>query len=258
MKQPLLSFLAALRFLTIIPVSWRAESDGRNFADGLFYFPLIGLVIGGLCAFSTGMLGLFLPHTLVVFSGIVMLAGFSGFLHVDGLADTADGLLSSRSREEKLVIMRDSRTGVMGVVAILAVLGGKFAALSALPNGMLLPALLLMPIAGRCAIVISMAMLSYARPEGGLGRLFYSAETMRAAWFCTSFTGVLLCLSVVFSEISWKTAVLLVLVLTATLLLFVRWCRQSLGGATGDTLGAICEISELMTAVSFTIGLNGT
>ncbi|RPH39252.1 MAG: adenosylcobinamide-GDP ribazoletransferase [Desulfobulbaceae bacterium] len=257
MKQPLLPFLAALRFLTIIPVSWRAESDGQYFAGGLFYFPLIGLVIGSLCAFSAGILEVFLPQSLVVFSGIVILAGFSGFLHVDGLADTADGLLSSRSREEKLAIMRDSRTGVMGVVSILVVLGGKFAALSALPHGMLLPALLLMPIAGRCAIVISMAMLSYARPEGGLGRLFYSAQTMRAAWFCTAFSGVLLCLSVVFSAISWKTSVWLVLVLTATLLLFVRWCRQSLGGATGDTLGAICEISELMTAVSFTIGLNG-
>ena len=257
MNQHLPPFLAALRFLTIFPVSWRADADGRHFPDGLFYFWLIGLAIGSLCALSAALIGAFLPHSLVTFVGIVLLAAVSGFMHVDGLADSADGLLSSRGREEKLVIMRDSRIGVMGVMAILIIFGGKIAALSALPSDTFLPALLLMPVAGRCAIVVSMAVLPYARPEGGLGRLFYSRETVRAAWLCAAAFLTVLCLWVALTAVTWQTAFILVLVLAATIFLFAGWCRRSLGGATGDTLGAICEIAELMTAVALSIGLDG-
>jgi len=255
MKQPLMALLAALRFLTILPLSWRADEDGQYFADGLFFFPLIGLGIGALCALSAGLLGHILPQSLVALAGIVMLAVISGCLHIDGLADTADGLLSSRGRAEKLVIMRDSHIGAMGVIAIVFVMGGKYAALSALSPGLLLPALLLMPIAGRCAIVLSMAILPYARTEGGLGKLFYSQSTRRAAWLSAASFMAVLGLSVILSLCPWQIAVCLTAMLSTTVLLFAGWCRRSLGGATGDTLGAVCELAELMTAVALNVSL---
>ncbi len=255
MKHPPVSLLTALRFLTILPLSWRAEEDGQYFAGSLFFFPLIGLGIGGLCTLTASLLGHILPQPLVALAGIVLLAVISGCLHIDGLADTADGLLSSRIRAEKLVIMRDSHIGAMGVVAIVFVMGGKYVALSSLPPGLLLPALLLMPIAGRCAIVLSMAILPYARTEGGLGRLFYSKSTVKAAWLSAASFMAVLCLSVTFSLCLWQTAVCLGAVLSATILLFAGWCRRSLGGATGDTLGAVCELAELMTAVALNVSL---
>jgi adenosylcobinamide-GDP ribazoletransferase len=253
MRQPFLSFLAALRFLTILPLSWQSGEDGPNFAGGLFFFPLIGLGIGGLCLVSAALLGHILPQSLVTLAGIVVLAFISGCLHIDGLADTADGLLSSRGREEKLVIMRDSRTGAMGVVAIVFVLGGKYAALSSLTPILFLPALLLMPLAGRCAIVLSMAILPYAREEGGSGQLFYSPDTIRAAWLSSASFLALLGLAGAFSLCPWQTVVYLGIVLPATIFLFAGWCRRSLGGATGDTLGAVCELAELMVALVFNV-----
>ena len=256
MTQPLLSLLAALRFLTLLPFSWRAEEDGQYFAGGLFFFPLIGLGIGALCALSAVLLGHFLPQTLVALAGIVMLAALSGCLHIDGLADTADGLLSSRGRAEKLVIMRDSHIGAMGVVAIVFVMIGKYAALTSLASSLFLPALLLMPIAGRCAIVLSMAILPYARPEGGLGKLFYSKNTARAAVVSVVSIIAVLGLSVAFHLCPWQNAVCLGVLLMGTVFLFAGWCRKSLGGATGDTLGAICELAELMVAVALNISLS--
>ena len=118
LQSPLPCILAALRFLTVLPVRHGAADDGRCFAGSLFYFPLIGLGIGLLTALAATLLGCILPQAVVALVAIVMLAGISGFLHIDGLADTADGLLSSRPREQKLEIMRDSRTGAMGVTAI--------------------------------------------------------------------------------------------------------------------------------------------
>ncbi len=251
-----MSFLAALRFLTILPLSWRSDEDGQNFAGGLFFFPLIGLGIGMLCVVSASLLGYLLPQPLVAMAGIVMLAIISGCLHIDGLADTADGLLSSRGRAEKLVIMRDSRTGAMGVVAIVFVIGGKYAALSSLSPGLLLPALLLMPLAGRCAIVLNMAILPYAREEGGLGRLFYSQVTVWAAWLSSASFIVLFGLVAVSSLCPWQSAVWIVIIVPATVLLFAGWCKKSLGGATGDTLGAVCELAELMVALVLNVRLS--
>ncbi len=200
LQSPLPCILAALRFLTVLPVRHGAADDGRCFAGSLFYFPLIGLGIGLLTALAATLLGCILPQAVVALVAIVMLAGISGFLHIDGLADTADGLLSSRPREQKLEIMRDSRTGAMGVTAIVVVLLGKYAALASTGAALVPAALVLMPLAGRCALVFAMAMLPYARPEGGLGALFYSRNTRMAAGASAL---MLLMVLFLFSQFAW-------------------------------------------------------
>lgn len=253
MKSPFLCTLAALRFLTILPLRRGAESDGLYFAGSLFVFPFVGLGIGCFCALTAVLLSAVLPPPVVILAEIVMLAGISGCLHIDGLADSADGLLSSRSREEKLVIMRDSRTGAMGVIAIVVVLLGKYAALTSTSPSLLPVALILMPLAGRCALVFSMAILPYARPEGGLGALFYSRDTRLAAGTSAILLLAVLVFFTLTSLLNWQTACTVVTLLIATVLLFSTWCRRSLAGATGDTLGAVCELSELMVAIAMTI-----
>jgi adenosylcobinamide-GDP ribazoletransferase len=245
-RYQMLCFLAAFRFLTIIPVAWRADKDGEYFQNSLHYFPvlggLIGLAAGTVSLFSR----LFLPGPVVAVVAMILLAIVSGCLHLDGLADTADGFFSSRPKERILEIMRDSRTGAMGVIVIAMVLLLKFAALSSMQSPLLFKAVFLMPIAGRCAIVFSMALLPYARQEGGLGRLFYS-ETCRlsAAW---SFVF----LFVLTPFIGIRTMALLFCIIIGTGVLFSVWCRQKIGGATGDTLGAICELTEMSVAVGMT------
>lgn len=242
--------MAAVRFLTILPFRRGAEFDGMHFQNGLFYFPVIGLGIGGLALVAVASLGMFLPHSLTAFFGIALLAAVSGCLHLDGLADSADGLLSSRAKADKLTIMRDSRVGAMGVIVLVFVLLGKYAALSQASAAGLAVMLLLMPLAGRSAIVVSMALLPYARPEGGLGALFYSPDTRKAAIVAAAAWLIAIVLLVPGAGLGLRSMLAAVVIPAGTVLLFAAWCRNSLGGATGDTLGAVCELSELMTAVA--------
>ncbi len=181
LHHPLASFLAGFRFLTILPVSWMSHTDGHFFKASLLWFPTIGAVIGLLAATVSWLVAGLLPSPVLAFSGILVLAALSGCLHLDGLADSCDGLLSSRPRQRALEIMRDSHAGVMGVIALLFVLLGKFAALSSMPQEEMGMALFIMPVAGRTAIVMMMAILPYARTGDGLGKLVYSGESRRIA-----------------------------------------------------------------------------
>lgn len=169
---PFAAFCTAIRFLTVIPVSWRADQDGRLFPQSVYAFALVGALIGGLGMLLVFLGGMVFPPGVTLFFALFFLAAISGFLHLDGLADSADGLLSARPREQSLAIMKDSRTGAMGVVLLILVLLGKFAALQTLSLDHLLVAIFCLPVAGRTAIVVTMALQRYARSEGGLGSLF--------------------------------------------------------------------------------------
>jgi len=248
-RYPLAGFLAALRFLTIVPLTWRCEQDGRFFGAALPWFPIVGLLIGLAAAVLVSCLSPFFPPSVSAVAAIILLAGASGCLHLDGLADSSDGLLSARTRERILEIMRDSHTGAMGVIAIVVVLLGKFAALSSLEGSMLIFTVIAMPLAGRCAIVLTMACLPYARDGEGLGRLFYASSTRLTALWALVFLTVILTfggLPMVFSTL---------VAVFATVLFFSLWCRSKIGGATGDTLGAVCELTEMMVAMAMTFGI---
>ena len=239
-------FCTAMRFLTLIPISWRAEEDPQEFSKCLLFFAVVGMLIGGIGASGIFLLSKIFPQPVVIAVGLAYLAFISGCLHLDGLSDSADGLLSSRPKEDCLKIMKDSRAGAMGIVVVVLVLLTKYAALSAMPKETLLPAFFLMPLAGRCAIVLTMASLPYARKEGGLGLLFYSDDSKKSAAIAFLF----LFSFVVFLALG-QLLPILVGVLSVNFL-FNRWCKAKLGGATGDTLGAVCELTEMIVAVSLT------
>ncbi len=245
LSHPLATFLAGIRFLSIIPISWNQDRDGRFFRASLIWFPVIGLLIGGVTATLVSFFVGILPGSVCAFLAIVLLAGISGCLHLDGVADSFDGLLSSRPRTRALEIMRDSHIGAMGVIAIVFLLLGKFAALSSLSTENILQVIILMPMAGRTAIVLTMAILPYAREEDGLGMLFYSSETRKVAVVVTA------CTLMVSALISIYSLILMVVTIMLPVTFFAFWCHKKLGGATGDTLGAVCELTELSVAVGF-------
>jgi adenosylcobinamide-GDP ribazoletransferase len=236
----------AMRFLTLIPLSWRAEDDSKHFSESLVFFAVVGMVIGTIGAGGVFLLTMIFPQPVVIAAGLAYLAFISGCLHLDGLSDSADGLLSSRPKEVCLKIMKDSRAGAMGIVVVVLVLLTKYAALSALPVASLMPAFFLMPLAGRSAILLTMASLPYAREEGGLGLLFYSGNSKKAA-------AIGLAILIAFLLILAPGKLLPILVgFFAVNFLFNTWCKMKLGGATGDTLGAVCELTEMIVAVSLT------
>jgi adenosylcobinamide-GDP ribazoletransferase len=235
------SCVAAFRFLTIIPVPTSFGTAVEDLDDAAVFFPVVGLLLGTVAWGGAWFFWRFLPPYVAAVALTILLLSFSGALHLDGLADTADGFFSSRQRERMLEIMRDSRIGVMGVVALWIILTLKVFSLASLQGAEAPKAAFLMVLAGRCALVVMMAVLPYARPEGGLGTRLYSHTT---AW--TALPGMVIYFLSSFLLYGVAGLVLAGLVMM-TLLLFCFFCYRRIGGATGDTLGAACEISELST-----------
>lgn len=239
-------FCTALRFLTIIPVSWRAADDPHQFNKCLIFFPIVGALIGVVGCLGAYGLGLFFPQQVVAVVSLIYLAFISGFLHLDGLSDSADGLLSARPQEDCLRIMKDSRAGAMGVIVVVCLMLAKYSGLSSMASDKFYLALFFMPLAGRSAILFSMARLPYARPEGGLGSLFYSDRSRNAA------IAAFLSLLILLAALAPAQLFVVLAAILAINVIFGKWCQSRLGGATGDTLGAVCELTETITLLAFT------
>jgi adenosylcobinamide-GDP ribazoletransferase len=237
-------FFAALGFLTVVPVPAGWSGGGRELSRCPPFFPPVGLLIGAAAAAWTWGLGRVLPAWPASVLTIIALIGVSRGLHLDGLSDTADGFLSSRPRERILEIMKDSHVGAMGVMAIVCVVLLKVAALGSLSEVVRWRAVLLMPVAGRCALVVSMAALPYARATGGLGALFYRGRSRLDAVWAVLFSGLA---GSAVAGLAGLVAFGLSVVLT---LLFAVYSYRKIGGATGDTLGAACELAEIVPALA--------
>jgi len=245
------TFLAAVQFLTPLPLpaAWQPTADDLRRSPP--WFPVVGLAIGLLAALVSIDAHWLLPPFLAAGVVTLALAAASGFLHLDGWADTADGLLGGFSREEALAIMRDSRIGVMAAVALCAVLGLKTAALAALPSAWLWRAACLMPVAGRCGMLAAMSLIPYARSAGGVAAVFELGKSPRRAVWAAIFAAAAGCLIAGRCGLAAAAAAML----GAAAFSFYIWRR--LGGATGDTLGAICELSELTAAMVFAAWIQG-
>ena len=242
------AFFAGLSFLTILPSPVRTEP--ADLERSLPYFPVVGLIVGGLAALLGWACSWILPATPAALLAVAGLAGLSGGLHLDGLADTADGFCSHRPRERVLEIMRDSRIGTMGVLAVVFCLLVKISALAALPVEPRLEALLLMAVAGRVAMLINLRLLHYARPMG-LGTAFFG---QRSVWPAAVASALLLALGWVLFDRSGLAIGL------AALLGSAGWaflCHRRIGGATGDTLGAASEWTEALVSLATAIALHG-
>ena len=244
------SFVAALRFLTLLPLPGRYGSEARDLAGSVWFFPLVGLLLGAVAAaFAFVVPHHILPAWPAAVLTVILLLALSGALHMDGLSDTADGFLSSRSRERILEIMKDSRTGAMGVMAVCCTLLLKAACLAQFQWDELFVRVLLMVLAGRCMMVISIMLLPYARSEGGLGTAFFTPRGGLHRLACSAWAlGVLAAAAWALQSYAGLVAAGGALAVT---LLFAGVCSRKIGGATGDTLGATCEIAETVTALCF-------
>ncbi|MBU0675515.1 MAG: adenosylcobinamide-GDP ribazoletransferase [Proteobacteria bacterium] len=240
------ALFAAIRFLTILPLPGKRGNAECDLVSSLWFFPVVGILVGTVVAVTSLGLAPFLPKGLNALLAVGLLLAVSGGLHLDGLADCADGFFSSRPRARILEIMRDSHVGVMGVVALFLVLGAKWVAIGELPLAQMGKALFLAPVAGRCSMVMMMAILPYARSEGGLATLFYSARSRGPALWSAV---VLICVSWASGETGlWSIGAVLL-----TLLCFVVFCSRKIGGATGDTLGACSELAETAVLIGFSL-----
>ena len=235
-------FFAALTFLTIFPAG-RFVPRETDLAGAVAYFPWVGLLLGAV-GYGTGrFLTLGVPMPPAAMCLVILAELMTKALHLDGLADTADGFLSGRARERKLEIMRDSHIGTMGVFAIVAVLGLKFSFLASLTPQTLPWGAGLMLLGGRCGVTMLITMSRYARP-GGLGEIWFRKRS------CAGFGAALLLPCLSYFVLGGRGAVFGPLLLLA-MWLWSRLSDRMIGGATGDTIGAAEELSELVTLAAF-------
>jgi len=227
----------SLRFLTRLPLP--GPRAMRNPGEALAAFPLVGLVLGLLLALldlalSLTRLPLFTRDALIV----VALVLLTGGLHLDGLMDSCDGLFGGRSPEQRLLIMRDSRAGSFGVLGAACALLLKLALLVALPGHDRGAALVIAPALGRWSLVLAAALFPPARPEG-LGALFRAGVTLPRLAVAAG-------LSLLIAGAAGGLAGLLAFVVAgAATWLLGRYISSKIAGLTGDTYGAICELTEV-------------
>jgi len=231
-----LKFLSAIGFLTIIPVPSPAIStDGRQ----VLYFPLVGLFIGGLLYGLDQLLSLAPYPEIRIVGDVLFMVIISGALHLDGLADTADGLFSHRPREQMLEIMKDPRIGVMGVLAILFCVLLKLAGVAGLIRAESLIWLAMAPALARTALVIALVFVNHVPSEKTLAETFYQQGKYYLLALCPLPFAALLYIDGVMALAS----LMIFAVLLSGLLLHFR---NKIGGITGDTLGATTEIIETL------------
>jgi adenosylcobinamide-GDP ribazoletransferase len=232
------SFFIALQFLSRIHVVTQTVWTEADFGRSVIFFPLVGTVIGAvLCLAYVGIsLWFSQPYTAVLLVLCWLLV--TGGLHADGLMDTADGLFSGRSRERMLEILKDSCVGSNGVVAFVSCMALKVCFLANLPQQSVCAALLAVPTAARFGVLIGIFQFPYARQQG-LGQSFVQYAPRRAL------VKAFLCALPPLAVAGWGYFLLLGAVMLISLGLNTYIARR-LDGVTGDTYGAVIELSEML------------
>lgn len=239
------SFWVALQFLTRIPVLRLMNISAQERGRSVLYYPVVGLLIGTILASTYVLLAtvdIGLRSALLLLMWVLLTGG----LHLDGLADSADAWAGSHGdREKALRIMKDAASGPAGVTAVVILLLFKFSALSALANGNIFLGLFIAPILGRVAILFLFVSTPYVR-LGGLGADYATFMPRTAAI-------IVLILATIVTIVLGKIGIAALMVGLGLLLILRRMMINRLGGITGDTLGAACELIEASVLVAIAL-----
>lgn len=234
MKQVLRSLAMMIAFFTRIPMKYGHEFDEDDYCIGIMFLPIIGLII------SSGLFvlkhALFFANPYV--SGLVMLIFYiwiTGGLHIDGLADTFDGIFSGRERDRMFEIMKDSRVGSFGAISISLLMISYVILFADNAPG----AILMMGVVGKSSVLASASISNYAKDEMGIGTMFVENCGVRERYIGIVFTAVVS----IFAGYELMIPAGITFVLTA---LITQYLKKVLGGMTGDTMGFMGEVSQII------------
>lgn len=232
-------YFIALQFLTIVPLPFRVRCDEKDLGRAMALFPLAGLTIGLLLVGVDFVAGRLFPRPVTDLLLLATLAAVTGALHLDGLADVCDGLAARGGCERFLAVMKDSRTGAVGVVGLVLGLMLKYEALLQVPGNMKWGALLLFPMLAR-----------YGQVQTAVGARSARQDGLGAAFVASAGSFQLLAATIIALSLSWL--VLGVRGLWPFLAVFLStwllkwWFHRRLGGVTGDVIGCISELNEIL------------
>ncbi len=226
-------FLLMLSFFTRIPLGKVVVYDDEKYRKGLVTFPFVGMVIGFFLAMIT-----FIPTLTNTHKAILILLTYlwvSGGIHLDGLADSADGLLSGRSKERILEIMKDSRIGSFGVIGLILYFLVFFVSVQSIDFKWLW----LMPFVGKSYGLIIAGFSRYAREEQGMGFIFMHHLHQKHA-VCIALINLMVCFLVLqwSGLIAWTCSFVLIGLVS-------RDVKKKINGHTGDTIGLMIEIGQM-------------
>jgi adenosylcobinamide-GDP ribazoletransferase len=246
---------ASLRFFSILPLPASTQPAEPAFSDFAWAAPLAGALIGLLAAIALAIgVRLGLPESLVAVAAVATLVLVCGGLHEDGLADFADGLSAGRSRYERLAIMRDSRIGAFGAIALTLALIARVAAIAALAEGgagRAAAALIVVGAASRLGALVPLTALAPARDDGlgaSAGRL------ATAAFLAATATTVGIALVAGLAELGLVRALFAIALAVAAGGGVAALAKRRLGGQTGDVAGAAQQAAEIAALIGLLIG----
>lgn len=235
--------LLAWHFLTIIPLSKvsQVNPSPRDLASSMQWYPVVGIVLGGLLVAADFCFGMVLTSDIVTLLLLCILVVATGGLHQDGLADTIDGLSKRGNVQDRLAVMKDGSIGAIGATGLILALGLRFAGILHLPSPDRTYLLLGMPVVGRWAMVVGAFGSTHARGTGGIASDFFKEIQWSDLIWATIW--VLLILSGTLG-ILVGSGVLILGILVARIMVFIF--SRIFGGITGDILGAINEVTEIL------------
>lgn len=229
-------FFVVLQFLTIVPIKIKSDIEEKDFGRALFYFPVVGMLIG-LTLLASAMFFDFLPDfaksAVILITSIVI----TGAVHLDGFTDAVDGLYGNKSKEKILEIMQDSRIGAMGAVGLISLLLFKFSLIASMPAAALWRVLIIMPVISRWCMVLACYQSECVRKESK-AKFFIEYASKKEMISAGIFT-VMLCIL-----LAGLKGIFVFVSVFMPVYLFTAYVKRKIGGITGDILGAVNEIAE--------------
>jgi adenosylcobinamide-GDP ribazoletransferase len=238
------SFRAAVSFLTVLPVANADGSPGERL--GRAYFPAIGALIGLVAGVVFAVTSAATTPLLGGAAAVAVLCVLTGAIHLDGLADSADGLLGRGGAARRLEVMRDPRLGTYGVTAIALVLLLNLAAVTSMTPARAVAALVIAGALSRLATLALVAFVPYVR-SSGLGVAAWEPRRRGLDLAVGLASAAVACL------LDWRRALVALPVVALTAVLLVVLARRQVGGATGDVCGATAELCQTATLLVFAI-----
>ncbi|MEM1129593.1 MAG: adenosylcobinamide-GDP ribazoletransferase [Pseudomonadota bacterium] len=247
---PATLFALALQFLTRLPSGRGHGFSPERLAEATRWFPMVGVIVGALGAAAYLVAATLLTPTFaaIAATGVTVLA--TGALHEDGLADTADGLGGGSSREHALEIMRDSRIGTYGTLALGLTVAAQIALLASLPIPLAMAGLVAAHALSRGAVVVIMASMPYARLTGAGS--FAAKGVSTVALVIAGATSLVVLLVLAWSA-GLSAALTTCLLVSAISWAMARFLHRRLGGWTGDGLGCTQQLGLLAALVGLSV-----
>ena len=241
--------LIAVEFLTPLRLRKVQTYDDRTFAAALGWYPFAGLLIGIVLAVLDQGLRELLPAGPAAALLVAALALLSGGLHLDGVADTADGMAVQGDRAERLGVMSEGNTGPAGVMALVLVLLAQWSALASIPEDARIAALVLAPVLARWTVVPVGLLFRPARPRG-LGHAIHAGLWPVAAPLATAIAGAV-------AAVTFGIPGLVLIGLAAfSAILLAGAASRMLDGVTGDVFGAAIEVAQVVVWFAVIASIN--